>query len=257
MTIENTVNHINQAKKIDRYFANCATVCLYGLLPHLPSQRSHECFLFNFGLPDLNIPALSFLSLVIQYEMLRGSNQWCTEVIPENNLSPSRFLRDISRFTNTYPNSSLLGAILETGEVISYPELNAEESHMIAVTSVHRNSKATIIDINPPPEIEKRIIRKVSLSSLDRKISRDSRTPKLYAWISTPISYLIESVQVTQRDITAEMNMLNDLISKYHQDTWEVHQDQIQYLQELMRSIGKKRIRQFKRMHNTQQELNE
>ena len=246
MSIEHARSHVVEG--IQNGEANCASVALTAILPHQPSRRSLEMARYNFG----NLKALAIVALN-ELES-HGILAWPHTIAPGD--TPSRFLHQIyQEVTHEIPYERFFGALIRTKEEIT---TNAHTStHVIAVTSLHRGWKATVIDTSPQVITSPfSLVRKVPLTTLDRRIAKDESETRAVA--------LVSFSEMKDRHLTASQRSYLDamldnqrmefgtLVDEIEALGWTVHESvqQAQYSSQV-EGMTKRRYRIDRRMHDT------
>jgi hypothetical protein len=174
MTIEHAMRHYIENR--EKGTVNCASMCLAAILPFEPSPRSLDAARHNIG-------SIDKIALLVIHELLNSG------IVPEeiylaSNEQPSRMLRRIYReVTFEKPHLTFQGALIRTKEQY-VKESGWVSGHVIAVTKLHRNWKATVVDTAPKTISNPRVPfeKKVPLDTLDRRTATDSSEERAIAF---------------------------------------------------------------------------
>lgn len=190
MAIKEALQHFQEGKQSGK--ATCTTTCLYALLPENcdPSTESIEALRYNASYEDG--PFVEYFSYIYIYEMLQAGF-YCQTLLSKAGQLPSTALQQTKHIIHSSNYWKFAGAIIDSKILDNFLDI-VEISHVIAVTNIHKNRKATIIDSNiePPKNRDTAIKRKVPFSRLDRKINPDSQLPTMATWIATSLDRAIE-----------------------------------------------------------------
>ncbi len=132
---------------------NCASASCQSLID-VPLPELYQKALLT---GHLNIPQIAVLAGKLLYD----AGYYCTEIVIEEDQTPASFFKGMHKIKHVDPHIMFFGGLIQAN--LFDPQTLPIQAHVIAVTSVHDNNTATIVDIthNPP-------IREIKLSTLNQ-----------------------------------------------------------------------------------------
>lgn len=172
MGVENVSHHLRESVWSNKPFS-CATACLYAILPFEPCEETEEAFYHNIG-------NMLHYSALIREEFMNHSIFVKTHFQKQYE-SPSQFFSRIYRATRASAQEEFRGGLRST-DILGTP-------HVIAVLAIHKDRKATILDIAPynaPMRSLTPYVKKVPLAALDRRVRPTNAFPASLAYTTFP-----------------------------------------------------------------------
>lgn len=225
--------------------SSCAELSLAAILPFKPSQRSLEIARYNYG-------NLEILAILATHELLvHGIVAEPMRI--EDEEQASHFFRHIYReVTHLRRSSSFIGALMETKDEVQ--ETSHISAHVIAVTKLHKNRKATVFDLMPRTASNPTnpLTKKVPWEALDRRITQVDGETRALALVAFNWLILNKAPQFFQNVFERRIREGEALVDEIERQGREIHTQTLPWLEaaRLLAGRTKRRYRMDRRMQD-------